>query len=273
MFKDLLVVLEESDKATPYAIAFALRFDSRLTAIRPRRNLSLMSDGSLEARMDFARGDRQARDAHARKMLEDFTAAAKAAGVDADAVDYGDPDNPEPRDVAEFARAFDLVVIEQGEPGRPLGFGDLAGLLIADSGRPVIVVPGAQREPARFDRILAAWDGSAPAARALSDASPLLERAGHIEIVAVNAAGGASVVSASGERVARKLARLGVDASFHRVPGAGDPGVVLLSRAADVGADLIVSGGYGHSRLREAVLGGVTRTLLANATAPVFMSH
>ena len=147
-------------------------------------------------------------------------------------------------------------------------------MLIADSGRPIIVVPpGVQREPPRFDRILAAWDGSAPAARALGDASPLLERAGQIEIVAVNAGGGTSVVTASGERVARKLARLGVDASFHRVPGAGDPGAVLLSRAADVGADLIVSGGYGHSRLREAMLGGVTRTLLANATAPVFMSH
>jgi nucleotide-binding universal stress UspA family protein len=223
--------------------------------------------------MEFARGDRQGRDARARKMLEDFAAAARAAGVDADAVAYDDPGNPEPRDVAEFARAFDLVVIEQEEPGRPLGFSGLAGLLIADSGRPIVVVPGLPREPPRFDRILAAWDGSAPAARALGDASPLLERAGHIEIVAVNAAGGTSMVTASGERVARKLARLGVDASFHRVPGGGDPGAVLLSRAADVGANLIVSGGYGHSRLREAMLGGVTRTLLANAAAPVFMSH
>jgi hypothetical protein len=82
MFKDILVVLEESDKAaTPYALSLARRFESRVTVVRPRRDLSLMIDGSLEARYEYARGDHEARDARARQMLESFGALAKAAGV------------------------------------------------------------------------------------------------------------------------------------------------------------------------------------------------
>ena len=73
----------------------------------------------------------------------------------------------------------------------------------------------------------------------------------------------------SGERIARRFARRGVDASFRRIPGDGDPANILLSHAADMSADMIVAGGYGHSHLREAILGGVTRTLLGSMTVPV----
>ena len=69
------------------------------------------------------------------------------------------------------------------------------------------------------------------------------------------------------------MARRGVDASFRRIPGDGDPANTLLSHAADISADMIVAGGYGHSRIREALLGGVTRTLLGSMTVPVFLSH
>jgi nucleotide-binding universal stress UspA family protein len=149
----------------------------------------------------------------------------------------------------------------------------LTGAILAESARPVIVVPGIQREPARFERIVAGWDGSPAAARALGDAAPLLERAEHVEIVATNSALALQLVVSGGERLVRRLVRLGVDASFRRIPGDGDPANVLLSHAADVSADMIVSGGYGHSRIREAILGGVTRTLLGSMTVPVFMSH
>ena len=83
MLKDILVILEDSDKAvTPYALSFARRFESRLTVMRPRRDLSLLTDGSLEARYEYARGDREEREARARQMLEDFGVRAKAAGVE-----------------------------------------------------------------------------------------------------------------------------------------------------------------------------------------------
>ena len=274
MLKDILVVLEETDRAAiPYAISFAKRVEARVTALWPRRDLSLLADGSLEARHAAMRGDREARDAKARAALLSFAAQARAAGVEAEALDYDDPHAVQPIDAPAFARGFDLVVVEQIEPGRPPSLNDLAGALLAESGRPVVVVPGIQRESARFDRIVAAWDGSQAAARAIGDAAPLLARAKHVEIVAANAAVLSQPVVNGGERIARRLARLGVEASFRRLPGDGDPANLLLSHAADFSADMIVAGGYGHSRLREALMGGVTRTLLGSMTVPVFMSH
>lgn len=274
MLKDILVVLEESDKAaTPYALSFARRFESRVTVVRPRRDLSLMTDGSLEARYEYARGDREERQARARQMLADFDAQAKAAGVEAEVVEFDGPNNPRPSDVPQFARCFDLVIVEQVEPGRAPDVNDLTGSILAECGRPVIVVPGIQREPARFERIVAAWDGSQSAARAIGDAAPLFERAERIEFVAVNSAGASQLVVLGGERLARRFSRSGVEASFRRIPGDGDSANILLSHAADSSADMIVAGGYGHSRIREVILGGVTRTLLGSMTVPVFMSH
>jgi nucleotide-binding universal stress UspA family protein len=274
MLKDILVVLEESDRAAiPYAISFARRVEGRLTALWPRRDLSLLADGSLEARHAAMRGGREARDAKARAALSSFAAQASAAGVEAEALDYDDPYAVQPIDAPAFARGFDLVVVEQIEPGRPPSYNDLAGAILAESGRPVVVVPGIQRESARFDRIVAAWDGSQAAARAIGDAAPLLARAKHVEIVAANAAVLSKPVVDGGERIARRFARLGVDASFRRLPGDGDAANLLLSHAADASADMIVAGGYGHSRLREALVGGVTRTLLGSMTVPVLMSH
>jgi nucleotide-binding universal stress UspA family protein len=274
MLKDILVVLEESDRAAiPYAVSFAKRVEARLTALWPRRDLSLLSDGSLEARHAAMRGDREGRDARARAALESFAAQARAAGVEAEALDYDDPHAVQPMDAPAFARGFDLVVVEQIEPGRAPGLNDLAGAILAESGRPVVVVPGIQRAAARFDRIVAAWDGSQASARAIGDAAPLLALAKHVEIVAVNAAVLSQPVVNGGERIARRFARLGVDAAFRRLPGDGDPANLLLSYAADLGADMIVAGGYGHSRLREALLGGVTRSLIGSATAPLFLSH
>ena len=134
-------------------------------------------------------------------------------------------------------------------------------------------MPGIQREPAHFERIVGAWDGSRASARALGDAAPLLERAEQVEIVAATAEVASQLVVSGGERIARRLARRGVEAKFRHIPGDGDPANILLSYAADMSADMIVAGGYGHSRLREAIVGGVTRTLLGSMTVPVFMSH
>ncbi len=274
MLKDILVVLEQSDKAvTPYALSFARRFEAQLTVAKPRRDLTLLTDGSLEARYEFARGDQTAREARARQMLEEFGARAKTAGVDVEILDFDDRNNVQPREVPLFARGFDLVLVEQVEPGQPPTLANLANSIIAESGRPVLVVPGIQSEPARFERIVAAWDGSVAAARAIGDAAPLLERAAHVEIVAMGSAAASRFVVSGGERMARRFYRGGVDARFRRIPGEGDPGNILLSHVADTSADVIVAGAYGHSPLREAILGGVTRTLLGSMTVPVFMSH
>ena len=117
------------------------------------------------------------------------------------------------------------------------------------------------------------WDGSRNAARAIADALPLLARAKAVEVVIVTGKPGESDEIA-GADIAHHLARHGLKVEVERLVARDiDITSTLLSRAADLGADLIVMGGYGHSRWREFVLGGATRGILASMTVPVLMSH
>jgi len=174
------------------------------------------------------------------------------------------------------ARYADLIVIGQQNEEWPSGISkELERALPLVTGRPVLVVPYAfeQRDFAR--RVMVAWDASREAARAVRDALPLLSRAGQVHVVTVDAR---STAEGHGEEpgadIALFLARHGVKVTVSRQDSAGvDIGNVLLSRAADLQSDLIVSGAWGHSRLQEFVLGGVTRTLLGSMTVPVLMSH
>jgi nucleotide-binding universal stress UspA family protein len=170
------------------------------------------------------------------------------------------------------ARYADLVIAGQPESGDGLARA-YAGELVLSVGRPVLFVPYAGRFPDVGKRILVAWNASREAARAVSDALPLLERAESVELVAFDPAS-ADHGEVAGADVALYLARHGVKASAARQSAPGlDIGSQILSRAADTGADLVVMGGYGHSRLRELVLGGATRSMLEAMTVPVLMSH
>ena len=142
-----------------------------------------------------------------------------------------------------------------------------------ESGRPVIVVPYIQTAPFNLDRIMICWDGRRAAVRAVADTMPLLALAGRTEVVIV-----ADVAEKDDELdgidIVQHLARRGVDVKVNRIIREDmEVADVLLSYAADNGADLIVMGGYGHSRLREFILGGVTRSMLSSMTVPVLMSH
>jgi nucleotide-binding universal stress UspA family protein len=142
-----------------------------------------------------------------------------------------------------------------------------------ESGRPVLIVPYIQKTPLKLGRMMACWDGSRSAARAIADALPILARAKTVEIFTVTGEAGKDS-ELEGSDIAHHLARHGVRVEVERqVADDIDVGSVILSRAADSSADLIVMGGYGHSRLREFVLGGATRKILASMTAPVLMSH
>jgi nucleotide-binding universal stress UspA family protein len=164
------------------------------------------------------------------------------------------------------------VLAAQPEPGDLLATA-LAGDLVLSVGRPVLFVPYAGRFPATGKRVLVAWNASREAARAVSDALPLLARAESFEVVAFEPRPG-DHGEVPGADIALYLARHGVKATAARQSAPEiDIGAQILSRAADTGADLIVMGGYGHSRLRELVLGGVTRSMLEAMTVPVLMSH
>jgi nucleotide-binding universal stress UspA family protein len=173
------------------------------------------------------------------------------------------------------ARYADLVVAGQPEAEDE---GDLRGLadeLVFSAGRPVLFVPYAGRFPALGKRVLVAWDTGREAARAVTDALPLLQRAEAVEVCAFDPERGRrGHGELPGADIGLYLARHGVKVTVARQSGARyDVGSQILSRAADVGADLVVMGAYGHARVRELVLGGVTRTMLEAMTVPVLMSH
>ena len=136
-----------------------------------------------------------------------------------------------------------------------------------------MVVPYSHRAGLKLDRIMVCWDGSRHAARAIADAMPFLLRAKSLDVVVVAGEPGKSDEIA-GADIAQHLARHGLNVELRRLVSRDmDVANTLLSHAADWDADLMVMGGYGHSRLREFLLGGVTRGILASMTVPVLMSH
>ena len=182
-----------------------------------------------------------------------------------------------PASLALHARYTDLAVVGQPNPyeANDGGQRDVAVTIVMTSGRPVLVVPFAGEFPVVGERVLVAWNASREAARAVNDSLPLLKQAKLVTVLAVNprhGIGGHGDVPAAD--ICLHLARHGVKAeAAHTVANDIPDGEALLSYAADIGADLIVAGAYGHSRAREMVFGGVTRTLLNEMTVPVFLSH
>ncbi len=172
-----------------------------------------------------------------------------------------------------IARRFDLAVVGQTEPDRISPDNLLIESALFESGRPLVVVPYIQKQPLKLDRILVCWDASRNSARAIADALPFLTRGKAVEIIMV-ATGRSDKDEIPGVDIGQHLARHGLKVEVKRLV-ADDVDVTntILSYAADCGADFIVMGGYGHSRLREFVLGGATRGILESMTVPVLMSH
>jgi nucleotide-binding universal stress UspA family protein len=216
----------------------------------------------------------------ARRLREDaerarhlFDAAARAVG--APRVEWRVVEGGILETARLHGRYFDLVVVGQGiDVDDPTGaLSVLPGELALSIGRPVLVVPRYGTFPTLGDHVLVGWNASREAARAINDALPLLRRAQRVTVLSVDPADHPEQ-RLPGADITLHLARHGVNAVAAQTRGADiSVGDVLLSYAADVGADLIVCGAYGHSRLREMVLGGVTRHLLQHMTAPVLMSH
>ena len=183
----------------------------------------------------------------------------------------------EARGEAEFivpyrARFADLTVLGQSDPDDVLDYGSLVAThTLLESGRPVLMVPYAGRFTTLGANIVVAWKETREAARAVADALPLLQAADSVTVLAVNPP---DEPKDAGKAVLAYLAGHGVKAQFARLDGGElGAGEMILNRCFDLGADLLVSGGYGHSRVRERILGGVTRTLFEQMTLPVLMSH
>jgi nucleotide-binding universal stress UspA family protein len=206
--------------------------------------------------------------------MSHFSAAADRAGVTAEPTMLAASFAGAGEQFGQIARRFDLAIVGQAEPDKGGTVEELiAESVLFESGRPVVMVPYIQKAPLKLDRVMVCWDGSRQAARAIADAMPLLERAGLVEVVIVtNERGKKDEIP--GADMGQHLARHGLKVDIKRISeGSIDIADALLSHAADFSADFVVMGGYGHSRLREFVLGGVTRNILRSMTAPVLMSH
>jgi nucleotide-binding universal stress UspA family protein len=172
------------------------------------------------------------------------------------------------------ARYADLAVVGQEDPDEPSS-GNLPEQVVLGCGRAVLLIPYIGAGQTLGQRVVVAWDASREAARAVRAALPLLKQAAAVNVVSVNpkpAELGHGEVP--GADIGLYLARHGVKVDVQRIDTRElDVGNALLSHGADKAADLLVMGGYGHSRLREVVLGGATRTILRDMTVPVLMSH
>lgn len=175
--------------------------------------------------------------------------------------------------VSQAAYADLIVVSQAGDPldlEQPIA--PSPGMLAISSGRPVLVVPNRAGEFQVGRKILIAWKPCAEAARAVHDALPLLKQARSVTILEADPEMRAG--SLVGAEIAGHLARHGVNVTATYVNERhSNGGMTILARAAEIGTDLIVMGGYGHSRLREVVFGGVTSHILKHHRIPVFMAH
>jgi nucleotide-binding universal stress UspA family protein len=276
MVKDLVVNLTggtSQDFAADYAISIAALFTAHVGGVafvyEPVIPGSLL--GGIPT--DLIEAQREENSKVARAAVARFDAATQKAGVSAesrilDASIEGAADL-----FGRIARRFDISVVGQARPKEGATEELLIEGALFESGRPVVVVPFVQTQGIGLDRVLVCWDGSRPATRAIADALPFLQRAKAVDIVAVSGERGKGRELA-GTNMARHLARHDIKVELKRInAGDGDIAAAIRSHAAERGAQFMVMGGYGHSRLREFILGGVTRTFLASSTIPVLMSH
>jgi len=274
MPKDLVVnlmVAGSRDAATSYAISIAKTFDAHLAGIAFAYEPvlpAIVGGGIPESVIEEQREENEKA---AKTAVAQFEASAKdikhetrmvAASLAGAADTFG-----------EIARLYDLAIVGQSERDR-VGPEELIveGALFG-SGRPILVVPADYEGGMRLDRVLICWNGGRNAARATANAIPFLRRANAVEIVTVGTDLAAAAATSAAD-LARHLGRHDIAAEVKRIePGNLRVSAAILDYAAKSGAGMLVMGGYGHSRLREFILGGTTRGVLAAMTVPTLMSH
>jgi nucleotide-binding universal stress UspA family protein len=275
MIKDIVVNLGlgGQDPAGTYAISVAEMFEAHLVGIAVSYEPVIPGTVMGGVPPEVIEGQRAESNKRANAAIARFEQAAKRTGISMESRVITASVSGAADQIGRIARRFDLAVV--GQPGRKPSLPDQVvdeGVLF-ESGRPVVFVPFVQTSGVKLDRIMVCWDGSRTASRAVADAMPFLKKARQVEIVIVSGKP-ARDDELPGADLGQHLARHGLNVGVKRITSPDiDVPSTILSHAADTSADMIVMGGYGHSRLREFVLGGVTRGLLESMTVPVLMSH
>lgn len=277
MLKNILVHIPSErlirpvvDGAVSLAVARAAHLDA-VSVGYETTNVGLAVDGGAAVAAVFEI-ERERALARANAALAVFETEARGAGISYGLRALTDLPVEAAATVGASARLYDLTVVLQPEADRDTFDNTMPQEILFQSGGPVLLIPYTHKGPFEPRRIGIAWDGSRFAARAVRDAASFLTHAHAITIISINEAQEAA--NASAEALAAHLARHGLTAQIERSNAdRADIQPTILSIAADTGLDLIVMGGYGHSRLQERILGGVTRGMLQSMTVPTLMSH
>lgn len=258
---------------TSVSLASARRISLDAIAMGYERTpVPLVDVGGLALTTEFG-FEREEALARAQAALKSFGAAAAATGVTFSCRTLCALPVDAAGQIAELARFHDFIVAPQVDPGCDTFDKTLVEQLLLEAGRPILFVPYTAKGPIKFDRVGVCWDGGRAATRALHDAMPFLEAATSIAVITVN----------SGDVLQRDRPTKELTADFKgmglnvRIIALNTETAqiqpTILSLTADEGFDLLVMGGYGHSRIKETFLGGVTREMLQSMTVPTLMSH
>ena len=277
MYKNLLVHIptERSPRpATDGSISLAMTFGADLEAVavgyESINDVPFVAEGGVAMAPLFEQQHQQALE-RANAALAVFDVEAKASNVNYRSHVLGASFAEAAAIFNAKARLCDLTIVSQPDPARETLDNLFPQMVLLQAGGPILVVPYTFRGSLNVGRIGICWDGSRLAARALRDAFPLLAKTNALTILSVNEPASAE---ASADRLAARLASRGLPAKVISLQADhSDIQPTILSAAADEGLDLLVMGGYGHSRLKEIVLGGVTRDMLRCMTVPTLMSH
>ncbi len=277
-FKDILLTLTSYPQPTPVsavedAVSIAAALGAHMAALSCEMHVQVPGhfiSGSVVGLPGIVAGEAGKSRRNAEDLLAAFEAAAAKSGISRESMLQKCKSYEVPDLLVEYARLRDLTVMPVPESYDQW----YAEAVIFGSGRPTLVLPQNPRSrPVGFGTVAVAWDFSRAAARAISDAIPLLEKAKQVRVVTVL---NEKLLDSkhSAEELSKNLSRHGIDVVLDRVDAKGRRiGDVLEAYIASHAVDMLVMGAYGHSRLREFVLGGATRHLLSKPPLPILFSH
>ena len=279
--KDILLALTSYPEPTPVsavdeAIAFTVALGARISAIACEVKMRVPGSPLGTAFLNIpamAAAEAKKSSTNAEKILVAFQDAAEKHGVFQERILERCLTSEVSELLVEYARLRDVTIL-------PVPEGDYveqghAESIIFGSGRPTLLIPHARKRAGAFalDTVVVAWDFSRPASRAIADALPILEKTKRVCVVTVT---NEKVIDAkrSGAELAKHLARHGINVALEAIDAAGRTiGDVLESYVNSHDADLLVMGAYGHSRIRDFILGGATKSMLSRPPFPIFLSH
>lgn len=278
-YKTLLAILQgESDtpRVLDFAVPFAARHDSHLIGLHAEALPVAMASPMGGPIVDFSAEIEEEANQRQAALRARFEERANAEGIAAEWRGYENVTGDSAISGIESAHSADLVIAQQNDPDAEARvIADLEALVF-ESGRPVLLLPYTYKGGgAAFKKVVLAWNGSREAARAAFDALPLIKEAGNVEVLTVDAQDTLQQdASMAGAAIATALARHGIDVTTRSEhSGELSHDQIIANHLADTGADLLVMGSYGRSRVSEFIFGGVTRSMLQSMTTPTLMSR